>query len=230
MADEPTSVPVPSNLRPDKWHPKGVRPGTIIDGKPRCGAYSRNSDKPCMKKAGWGTHHPGNGRCKFHGGLTPSGTARYASVVTGKLAEDLQAMEADPHALSPMSELALLRTFLRRFLESHGMDLERMRVAGEGTEGNIVPEIGSEVLTNALKLIDTIGKTIGRIERTRALSALSMNEVRELVRKLAGAVERVVQDPKTLDRVVGEWKVILAEISGAGGAQARANWSTGEED
>lgn len=34
-----------------------------------CGAKTRNGT-PCKKTAGWGTNHPGTGRCKLHGGAS----------------------------------------------------------------------------------------------------------------------------------------------------------------
>jgi|APHM01.1.fsa_nt_gi hypothetical protein len=34
-----------------------------------CGAQNRDGD-PCQQKAGWGTDHVGEGRCKFHGGAS----------------------------------------------------------------------------------------------------------------------------------------------------------------
>lgn len=37
-----------------------------------CGAKTR-SGKPCQHHAGWGTDHPGTGRCRMHGGATPRG-------------------------------------------------------------------------------------------------------------------------------------------------------------
>jgi hypothetical protein len=36
-----------------------------------CGATKLSGD-PCVLAAGWGTPHPGIGRCKFHGGLNPA--------------------------------------------------------------------------------------------------------------------------------------------------------------
>jgi uncharacterized protein YjcR len=33
-----------------------------------CGAKAKSTGEPCKLKAGWGTDHPGTGRCKFHGG------------------------------------------------------------------------------------------------------------------------------------------------------------------
>lgn len=39
--------------------------------KPKCGAARRGgSGSPCTRPAGWGTEHPGIGRCKLHGGNT----------------------------------------------------------------------------------------------------------------------------------------------------------------
>lgn len=39
---------------------------------PKCGAKSRQTGDPCQHKAGFGTGHPGFGRCKLHGGNTRS--------------------------------------------------------------------------------------------------------------------------------------------------------------
>jgi len=39
-----------------------------------CGAQKRDgSDDSCKLPAGWGTSHVGEGRCKLHGGVTPTG-------------------------------------------------------------------------------------------------------------------------------------------------------------
>src|SRR5881227_1016572 len=36
-----------------------------------CGAKNRKGE-PCGRGAGWGTGHPGVGRCKLHGGASPN--------------------------------------------------------------------------------------------------------------------------------------------------------------
>lgn len=43
-------------------------------GKPVCGGKRRGegAGKTCTRPAGWGTDHVGVGRCKLHGGKTPS--------------------------------------------------------------------------------------------------------------------------------------------------------------
>lgn len=35
-----------------------------------CGRQNRNNE-PCQLPQGWGTNHPGEGPCKFHGGASP---------------------------------------------------------------------------------------------------------------------------------------------------------------
>jgi len=42
-------------------------PMTSTLDKPKCGARTR-AGKPCKRPAGWATDHPGEGRCKLHGG------------------------------------------------------------------------------------------------------------------------------------------------------------------
>lgn len=42
-------------------------------GKPKCGGPKRDgSGGKCTRPAGWGTGHAGTGRCKLHGGSTPT--------------------------------------------------------------------------------------------------------------------------------------------------------------
>lgn len=45
------------------------QPQPTADGK--CAAI-RGNRPPCRRPAGWGTTHPGIGRCKLHGGSTPN--------------------------------------------------------------------------------------------------------------------------------------------------------------
>lgn len=67
-------------------------------GMPKCGAKTRGG-KPCTQRAGHGTDHLGTGRCKFHGGCTPTqvkGAQRQmaeAAVVSYGLPRQI-----DPHA------------------------------------------------------------------------------------------------------------------------------------
>lgn len=45
---------------------------------PKCGAKKHQGTGTCTRPAGWGTTHPGTGRCKLHGGSTPQHRASAA--------------------------------------------------------------------------------------------------------------------------------------------------------
>lgn len=45
-----------------------------------CGARKRQGEGTCTRPAGWGTEHPGIGRCKLHGGKTPAQNQQAARV------------------------------------------------------------------------------------------------------------------------------------------------------
>jgi hypothetical protein len=87
-----------------------------------CGSLTRQSEsKPfCHRPAGWGTSHPRVGRCKLHGGCSPSGPnhpnwrgGRYAYKFRVRLKQhykDLGSSETNPLDLLP--ELEVQRTIL----------------------------------------------------------------------------------------------------------------------
>lgn len=61
-------MPKPKQSRKKKARGTNLAKAT---GAPLCGAKRRKGGK-CGMGAGWGTNHPGTGRCKLHGGSTPN--------------------------------------------------------------------------------------------------------------------------------------------------------------
>lgn len=62
-----------------------AEPGAGYD---KCGANGR-SGRPCARPAGWGTDHVGVGRCKLHGGSTPSHQRSAAVILAEQACESL---------------------------------------------------------------------------------------------------------------------------------------------
>lgn len=76
-----------------------------------CGARRRQGDhQPCRRPAGWGTDHPGEGRCKLHGGASPGADVRVARSRARKMLLDLG--RPDPVG-DPLDELRRLAAGLR---------------------------------------------------------------------------------------------------------------------
>lgn len=109
--------------------------GDIIeyDESVHCGAQTR-SNGPCKKVKGDGTVHPGEGRCKLHGGLQKNdgrliGGGRYSTV---RQNTRLHAILSDHRKYGPDTtklddELAIARGILAEALERHD-EFERMLV------------------------------------------------------------------------------------------------------
>ena len=49
-----------------------------------CGAKLRNKEELCRLQAGWQTAHKGQGRCKYHGGLTTGPKTEEGKAITSK--------------------------------------------------------------------------------------------------------------------------------------------------
>lgn len=70
-----------------------------------CGAKKRQGEGTCKRPAGWGTEHPGTGRCKLHGGNNRSKPGNKNAVTTGQY-ETIFAGALDESELGVMSAAA----------------------------------------------------------------------------------------------------------------------------
>lgn len=77
-----------------------------------CGARTKNRQGRCRLKAGFGTNHPGVGRCKFHGGCVPN-----HEVHAQRLAEDIAYRSGDDRSYAELVQekpIAELFSILKR--------------------------------------------------------------------------------------------------------------------
>jgi hypothetical protein len=91
-----------------------------------CGSQTWQAEsKPfCHRPAGWGTSHPGVGRCKLHGGCSPMGPdhpnwkgCRYAYKFRGRLKQQFEGMVfTDPNPLNMLPELETQKIILLQVL------------------------------------------------------------------------------------------------------------------
>ena len=105
---------------PPKRQP-GKRGTTLAERQklPRCGAKNR-SGKPCQNPAGRGTDHPGEGKCKNHGGVGQKPSGRYATINASPRLKDLIAQHsADKDPYNLLAELSLFRALSTDYIERH---------------------------------------------------------------------------------------------------------------
>ena len=120
-----------------------------IRGPVFCGAKRRDGETDCRRPAGWGTNHPGWGRCKLHGGATVS---HGESAALAQAAATAQAfgVPRDVDPITGMLEMYHQTMGLIDFVEAQCMQLlpaemvwgvvkEKRTGEGEGGEEGLTP-------------------------------------------------------------------------------------------
>ena len=154
-----------------------------------CRGWKGKKGAYCTARAGFGTSHPGIGRCKFHGGLSPAGDGR---VTTGKNSQVKstqleQLIEQERNRVDPLDlsgELATLRAL----------------VADLRTRHSDTPDTAAE-----LDLAEAIGRMVERIERIRSANAVSRPELNRIMHELWRAVDARVDDEDVKALIREDW-------------------------
>ena len=169
-----------------------------LDGWPICLASLRTDEEKdtyCSRKAGWGTSHPGTGRCKHHGGRAGEGilTTRYSSWTKSRLREQFESFITDPDLLDLGPELAVQRTILKEAILAYEKehDWEKLRFANQ--------------------ILDGIGHTIERIEKIQSTHVLTAATARYLILQGMEVAKRFIPDGQVFE-FVEAWRT---EVKGA---------------
>ena len=168
-------------------------------GHDKCGAKKHRSPKTCDLPAGWGTDHPGTGRCKLHGGNNPIKHGRYSTVLRGELGKHIIEHMDDPNPLDLAPEMAVLRGQLTLWLD-------RLGEFDNGVTPEQAAAIGM-VVSGLQRLADTVSKI-----ETRA--ALTTREMVYLVTSLADILREEIEDADQLRRILGkmERRVLIRQV------------------
>lgn len=165
-----------------------------------CGARTR-SGTPCRKAA------MPNGRCRLHGGKTPSGPdsphyrhGRYANVFKGQLAEKFSAAQGEEKPLDLLPELQVQRTLLAQYIE---------RVSNKASPG-------INDLKNISDLVDDVVRTAATIAKVRNETALTIAEIKFIQDGMMRLMEKYVPNPDARRNFIGELRSLIPGRSDAG--------------
>ena len=228
---------VPKKLKPqDASAAKPKRARKPYDG-PRCGIVKHGN--ACSQKAGWGTDHVGEGRCKLHGGATPIKSGRYSKVTRPRIKQLLETFENDPAPLDLLPELALIRSLILDYIERYDefttalIAWHQDNDAWTDFEGNKHPSTKPVQVLDILsvaKYITTIGQLTERIEKSKKEGAVTLETLNRVMEQLGvelvAAVQETVTDEaqrsKLLVAVERRWSSIQLEQPGAVGRKGSA--------
>jgi len=165
-----------------------------MTNKKVCGAKLRNKDAFCQKPP------MENGRCRLHGGKTPTGPdlpqfkhGRYAKAFKGTLAKHFTEMEADTSPLDLLPELAAQRALLSNFIET---------VSEQAT----VKKADLETIS---MLANDVVRTTATIVKARNDTALTLAEVKFIQAGMIRLMEKYVPDPDQRRAFVAEIRALI---------------------
>lgn len=125
--------------------------GAARDGK--CGGKKKQGDGTCTQPAGWGTPHPGTGRCKLHGGCAPSSVAAGIQAQAERL---LYKHDAAP-VTNPLEALQALAGRALALEQVIGEKVNELRSLRYETEG------GGEQIRGELQVLERAMDRCGRM-------------------------------------------------------------------
>lgn len=127
-----------------------------------CNALTRSTGVLCNLPAGHGTNHPGQGRCKNHGGAVPIKSGRYSLIKRDRIRELIEKCEnmEDPLNLTP--EVAALRALFVDFIDRYD----------EMTEALLAWHAVQQIMRIALpeSMVTFLGTAVEDWEQTRLKS------------------------------------------------------------
>lgn len=177
--------------------------------RPRCGGKRKNRPECCRRPAGWGTDHPGIGRCKLHGGSTPSHQAS---------ARAEQARRTEAEALAALARLDLPPmtdplTALGRLAAESVAWLELLREQVAQLESVVGPDHqGDERIRGKVLLMergmDRAQKFAGELARLNLDERIAGMHALVLVRQgelMAGLVRAILA---RLGLTAGQWELV----------------------
>lgn len=195
-----------------------------------CGAKKRQSEGHCTRPAGWGTEHPGVGRCKLHGGKTP-GQNRAAQVEQARRDVVLFAARRDVHPAEALLELVQWKAGEVDYWRLRVRELDekrltwgktRRKVGGEdrGTTFEARPNVAYVMLRDAERDLASYaaaalkaGVDERRVRLAESQGALIVSVVAASLRGILSLVEQALggQD-EALALLRDAWPVAIAEV------------------
>lgn len=140
----------------------------------------------CKQKAGWGTDHSGEGRCKLHGGANPTRHGLYSATKRERLGDLIEQAADRDEPLDLLEELAVVRALLADYLASRD----------EPDPGDVT------------KIASEISKIVKRIEDIRSQDAISLPDLERLMFEMGRVVRAEVEDEETVRTIRERWQEI----------------------
>lgn len=180
-------------------------------GKPKCGAKKRQGEGNCTRPAGWGTDHPGTGRCKLHGGGTVS---HRTAAITEQAKRLLYKHDATPVAdpLEALQRLAGRALALEETIGGIVNDLRSYRYETETGGEQLRAEVA--ILERAMDRAGRLLVDIAKLNIEERLAKVTEKQAQMAMDALASALRDMglsaEQQREARQRVAGHLRLVPA--------------------
>lgn len=178
---------------------------------PTCGAKTKQGH-PCKNPAGWKTKHPGEGRCKFHGGIFKLTTGASTQLKDPK---NIARVGVDNlrHLAMVVANTENGAKLVKEDIDAEIRTLRTLKAAHEielfyelGPDGKLLPRTEEEILkmvragntamTNVVEIANRIGGLLAKKARIKFQeSAFTAEDVTKLFMKIGRIIQKYVRDP-----------------------------------
>jgi hypothetical protein len=192
-----------------------------------CRARNTKREKYCYARAGQGTDHLGQGRCRNHGGSTPIVHGRYSDVVRDSIAEQLEKLEleTEKEQMDVLPEAQFLRAIARDVTERFTNFRDAIIAWNEAEAGDAKIEKRKPLLHKVPDMMDVaevvkkIAEVVNMVHKQRSANAISLSDFYRLMgamaevvanqteKKFKGRVPQHVVD-EYVESVQEEWRKI----------------------
>jgi hypothetical protein len=199
--------------------------GNPIDPNYFCRGWNSKREKYCRARAGQGTDHPGQGRCRNHGGKSLVTHGRYSSVARGSVAEHHEALEIEEESqkMDILPDATMIRALAADYIERYEefrmgvMRFNEMEAEEAKTEKRKPMYLRAPTLHEASSLLKDAAEVVDKVHRQRAANAIPMNTFFRLMALMADVVNREVKSLEKTLRLKPEQMIhvdkALADIS-----------------
>jgi hypothetical protein len=193
---------------------------TAIHVKNYCGARTKQRDGTCEQPAGWGTPHPGVGRCRFHGGSSPNAiragevalVERDVRQLFGKIVPGIAPVE---NPLEAYAELAGRVLAWMQLMDSLLGDLKEVSSKSEWSGEQVRPVI--ELYERSMDRANIVLGSYARLRIDERLAEITEKQKLTVIRAIeAGLDEAGLSDEARADarrRVARHLRIVPAEAA-----------------
>jgi hypothetical protein len=149
----------------------------VPDGHPKCAAKRRQGDGLCNLAAGYGTDHLGFGRCKWHGGSTPTQRkAVQAQVIEAKVRTMFGKVFNDKPVTNPLDVFAELAGTVQGWMQTMRALVEELNTVGYTalTGEQIRAEV--QLFERSMDRANTVLSTYARLNIDERLARISATQ------------------------------------------------------